>query len=82
MDLTSDESIFTSTLLIKTTTAALYSLDKFQILRALEIFAGLAANRKNEAPICDLLEARFLERVFSLVVSIDLGLQPNNNQPH
>lgn len=69
MDLTSDESIFTSNLLIKTTTAALYSLDKFQILRALEIFAGLAANRKNEVPICDLLEARFLERVFSLVVS-------------
>uniref|UniRef100_A0A915DM60 Uncharacterized protein n=1 Tax=Ditylenchus dipsaci TaxID=166011 RepID=A0A915DM60_9BILA len=74
INLTMEGSIFSEHLLLKTVSMGLFSDDKFQILRAIEIFTGLCNNKCNETLICEFAEEKILSRIFTLVTAKDILL--------
>ncbi|KAI1727954.1 ARID/BRIGHT DNA binding domain-containing protein [Ditylenchus destructor] len=72
IDLTMDGSVFSDHLLLKTVSMGMFSDDKFQILRSLEILSGLCNIKCNEQLICEFVEERILGRIFTLVTTKDI----------
>lgn len=52
----------------------LFSNDKFQVLRSLEVLAGLCYCKNNEALICDFVNEKILTRLFTLITAKDIML--------
>ncbi|VDM98844.1 unnamed protein product, partial [Thelazia callipaeda] len=66
IDLLGEESSAANHLLLKTVSRCLYSDDKLQVMRALEIISGLCNNERNESVICEFLDYRILSKIFTI----------------
>lgn len=60
--------------MLKTIFKSLFSADKFQVLRSLEILTGLCNSKNNESLICDFVDEKVLSRLFTLITAKDIML--------
>ncbi|VDN55320.1 unnamed protein product [Dracunculus medinensis] len=72
IDLTSEEFSMTNHLLLKTVSQCLHSSDKFMVIRALEVLAGLCNNECNESLLCEFLNTRILGKIFDAICVKDV----------
>lgn len=74
VDLSSEGAATSNYLLLKTVSECIFSDDKLQVIRGLEVLAGLCNMDQNESIICEFLNDRILTRVFEILSVKDIML--------